>query len=94
LFVLIARRYGGEESHAFPLGVYEDIEKAKKDAYLYYAWRDRKYEPEIYVPTERNEDGVQDIMKPVYGPDDFLADVRKGKFRDVTHSWMEETFFG
>ena len=87
MFVLIARRYGEEESHAFPLGVYDDIEEAKIDAWLYYVWRDRKYEPEVYVPTERNEDGVQDIMKSVYSPDDFLKDIKKGLFKDVEITW-------
>lgn len=86
-FVLLERRWGNEEGHSFPLGVYSSLEEAKKDAYLYYVWRDRKYLPEIFATSERNEDGVQDGMNSVYGAEDFMIDLQAGAFKDIQYEF-------
>ena len=92
-YVLIARRWGDDESHAYPLGIYEDLELAKIDGYKHFMYRGGKYDPEIYEQTgerwkddpvdiEDFSDGMESpaIMKSVYSPYDFRKDLDNKKF--------------
>lgn len=95
-YVLIARRWGDDESHSYPLGIYEDLELAKIDGYKHFIYRGGKYEPEIYAQTgerwnsepqdiEDFSDGMESpaIMDLIYTCDDFEADLHEGKFKDI-----------
>ena len=85
-YVVMARRWGDSDTHAFPLGIYEDIELAKLDGYIYYCFRGGKYEPEICTPSEKEwEDDlgrlVPEAMTIVYSTSDFSKDLQEGRFK-------------
>jgi hypothetical protein len=82
MYVLIARRWGDSENHSYPVGIYNDIEEAKRDGYIHFVYRGGKYEPEIYEAVEKDEDGIS-IMKSIYSPDDFRRDIHDGVFKNI-----------
>ena len=59
-YIVIAFRYGGSEN-TFPIGVFNDREKAIKAAKAHSYWRGGKYNHRIY---EFEQDKVNDEIGP------------------------------
>lgn len=58
VYVVLMRRYGGEEGHSYIAGVYDEFEKAFDAGMKEYDWRGGgKYSAEI-IRTSLNADGT------------------------------------
>lgn len=58
VYVVVMRRFGREESHAYVEGIYYSLAKAKKSGKAEQMNRDNKYEPDItqhYMDMPRNK---------------------------------------
>ena len=65
-YVVLARRFGGSETYAFPIGLRRTLKGAKELGWYYYKWRDGKYYPEIYVDSQYIEKANRVELVSVY----------------------------
>lgn len=65
VYVVLARRWGSQESHSYVVGVFSDYDKAEKEAMREEDYRGLKYECEVIRTNLDNPSGKHyDVVRP------------------------------